>query len=1187
MRVLGKDLTGKKVKMSTRHANKSRLLSTSKKVTSHLKIQENMSNIFCSDSGDKGNVHETLCQVKKKLENLYIILQNYNNREFQSIISNMYHNSSSINRRDPTLTEISNNSEYECKGKLEGKYTYDVYNDLQSIVGSYDPPEVFAIHSTCNRISRNSQFPIQIVQHPDDEEYSASEVKTCRMRNSNILKKVGISNTLRLTRHPNTNKKQVNNELLENHITTTIKNCSVSTNTENILKIDKSNSTEISRESNSDDKAVTALLRKTLSYENKELISKIESEESCNISQVENMCKQSESFDYSNWENVNTHFQPKSLDMITEESSGSSMDKRSNTSISRVSEECKDLLEQEIQSHDKNNSIESTISKNQTTVKQEVMINHITEKPHLHPIVKIKGNPATNYTEDISMITDCLDYQEVESIAKAHKLVIQSTDDDLKLQANLNSSTYTESDSDTSVNKLIDRLIESERKSKSARSLSGSKSRQDLAVDSLNNLIDSHNFLESTHFENEDCNTEKLNYLEIQQNVIKHNFDIDNQNRIKNEIYEPIENEVQSSPESMTTVINMYINHETLTPLPSQSVCNKDRREDEMIDKSTSCIATTNKSSQVSSDYIQSINSDSLLENENGNVNMSVNKNCINFLISNSTLQKNKNHQNKPTKKNEIIEDESTVDEKHFDDFCSNHYKLLTQEGQAEEEVSKQKSYGLIDTINNISSSNDIDLPAEISKSDNSKFKCNQFISCEELTKLFSVGLRSLEQNVETNYKNSGLNPFQRSSLKSNYDLNNSKQLKAKSYLNLASFEKTSPVQTHRRSKSYVTPRDISLNIKNNIEKTSSSESLVFSNKSSLKGFKSQTPREYMDDKRNKELEAKRENSFESLSNSSMSSSKSYHLLYPRASLTCKKEIKNNYSFIDFLNDDYSNINDMKIRSSMEASPISNKSVSKSCIPILKIRMEGTKKNVYDSYARSPLTMTAASCRTEEKLEQKHWNEIKNTSIHETTNENENLCLRDILELQYSGNSIKYTILIKLVSNSDHCTFIKLFNSKRISEQKNHCIVNTQNETNKDQDNVAYNENNQTINLPIMKNKDANPKNDEVVNINSLNSHTLQINNILSQSSFAKRSIKETEVLVKPTTADTSTSVSDLPEVSNEMNEVNEFKIFEVPEELTKEEYITVLKMINENPEFKQLSNMDKLCCKLQWDLHR
>ena len=75
---------------------------------------------------------------------------------------------------------------------------------------------------------------------------------------------------------------------------------------------------------------------------------------------------------------------------------------------------------------------------------------------------------------------------------------------------------------------------------------------------------------------------------------------------------------------------------------------------------------------------------------------------------------------------------------------------------------------------------------------------------------------------------------------------------------------------------------------------------------------------------------------------------------------------------------------------------------------------------------------------------------------------------------------------------------------------------------------------------------------------------------------------REIEVSAKPSVMDTSTSISDLPEVSSKTSgSVGKFQIFEVPKELTKDEYIVLLEALNEDPNLHQLREMQKLCKKL------
>lgn len=82
---------------------------------------------------------------------------------------------------------------------------------------------------------------------------------------------------------------------------------------------------------------------------------------------------------------------------------------------------------------------------------------------------------------------------------------------------------------------------------------------------------------------------------------------------------------------------------------------------------------------------------------------------------------------------------------------------------------------------------------------------------------------------------------------------------------------------------------------------------------------------------------------------------------------------------------------------------------------------------------------------------------------------------------------------------------------------------------------------------------------------------------------------REIEVSAKPSVIDTSTSISDLlPEISTDTptGSPGKFKIFEVPKELTKDEYIVLLEALNQDPNLHQLREMHKLCNKLGLGFH-
>ncbi|XP_051153487.1 probable serine/threonine-protein kinase DDB_G0282963 [Leptopilina boulardi] len=225
---------------------------------------------------------------------------------------------------------------------------------------------------------------------------------------------------------------------------------------------------------------------------------------------------------------------------------------------------------------------------------------------------------------------------------------------------------------------------------------------------------------------------------------------------------------------------------------------------------------------------------------------------------------------------------------------------------------------------------------------------------------------------------------------------------------------------------------------------------------------------------------------------------------------------------------------------------------SKSYIPILKSRLENIRKEPkprYRSPTRGPLTINPAPDELDYKVT-RYLNDGINLSEQNNNNNNNN-------EKSYGDNTGTY-LQNEEHSKPDEKTYIYI-NIMTGHDQSTRKVVNPKKflEFMKDRE-------------MKITNKEKNSNFDEELKKNHLNRVLFHVEQ------------KEREVSVKPSVMDNSTSISDFPQLcNNENRDGNRFKIFDVPEELTKDEYIHLLDLLNQDSNLEQLKKMHSLCSKL------
>lgn len=385
-----------------------------------------------------------------------------------------------------------------------------------------------------------------------------------------------------------------------------------------------------------------------------------------------------------------------------------------------------------------------------------------------------------------------------------------------------------------------------------------------------------------------------------------------------------------------------------------------------------------------------------------------------------------------------------------------------------------------------------------------------------------------------------------------NLDYNNWNLSKAKSYSDLSTLNERQLQLTHR-SRSYVNSGVITDERNYNTEKDyffepSSSSNNKLSDANPLSNS--------ISDDLKDEMNIKKSKSCGSLCSKSLSNS-------IRILTSVKKRPIVNTMTINSSKRSYS-IN----ASCCELIPRLSHSPSESCIPLTKNKGTSTKNE---------RTFLASSTDLSTNL--LLGNETQDlrcqvvADVHErcsSSNEKENAYFQEYINLSefeklknFERNAIEYYNLIsnnRLISN-----YLK---------QKNLANTKVFKEPNVPDKVVCSQENNASLNSPEVINRSITcllP--DELSEQNPLNS--LEFQNAIPFTSPYKIEKKETEVLVKPSTLDMSTSMTNFQSTHHleESHDLNDVKIFEVSDELTKEECIRYLQMFDRDSNHDQSTN--------------
>lgn len=1107
-----------------------------------------------SDAGVQSDTRKTLYEVKKRLENLHLSLKNCTLRDWTV----MAHTNSYQGCRN-------NGRGYNDLSSRKRKNNYANSIDLRKRIKKHNISNLIAMYAAYNAMILNRERPRDFSSYPSNDEHS--------LENS-VSEKDDEFNIRELSKELSAYKNGVNKSILHSNVATGVKvmemhkgdgdsecfseKSASSKNNDKISVVsEKLSVDEISKESDSDDKSTSALLEEALRIK-RELLSRIQLRKEYEA-EIQESNADDKTDECTYWESIENPFEPKMLDMISEESSdSSSTNRRSKIDVYKTLEKCTSSQEIKINVNKKNhlegdksvvvsteNFSKSELPEIQTTIADDVNVNLLNDESQ-----SLSNTGVQNVQKNSNSVF------RTEVISKDNE---NQNIETLNLVNELNSSKLTESSSDTSVNRLIDRLIESERRSKSARSSSDTKSKRNLSMDSINNLIDSHKFIEPVQSDNESDSCSQSHSAEKYNNFESNN--VDNLDCI------------QSLPSENTE--DQKTSRETMLERAHDKGTEIDKKKINTI----ADVDTQNSETECA--HTDSYNHEQMCENLEQNLQLKDNEMCTSSADEKTCVEllmfENNEFSRKQVPVDELINIKPLIEEineKNNSSFhCSND---PPPEDQLIQENLSTISFDKLETIENKSlSSADDNLTA---------VQQNNYISSPRGDNLhyptciapnsahYSPSLRNAEHSVTKIQKNMNSIGVQKQSAKNITDFKSNRQIRAKSSLNLSSVEKHTLSPTFRRSRSYATPREISFNNKSNAKGEASFESLTSSSKSSSI---SHTPREHKDNDENHklaELDETKKCPFESLAVSSKSTPKSH---FETATVADKStsEIKRNNSYkslssrsskshsMVFPGEPTENHNskaNIEGKNSFESLILLSKSSSKSCIPIFKNRLESTRKNISES--RSSLI--------EEPL-----------ALDSYRRENEKL----IAGLQSSNDHKQEAIVYMNVMDEHDKISSKVLNPEQFFDYIKNKEIELKSAINEDKINASIMDNNHLMilsNSKVTSSMPSTSENIDFTDVSSLDSSSCQLQNDQPQSWPCKADRKETEVLVKPSTLDISTSITDLPNTffAVENNEVNELKIFEIPEELTKEEYITFLKVMNENPELRQLSNIEESC---------
>jgi hypothetical protein len=1091
---------------------KLQVMQSSSVLHSHIflpKLKEKVSSSTSINTEDNEVKYETLDHVKANLENIHLTLQNYcfknswddiliNNNQYNKIIDNLNEdNLYNIKNNCSHSYDYLHNSWNECNGETNPELSFDQIGTDKISKTTFKSNEKYSIFKDLNE-----ETEYQEQREDSDIFVVAKQSVDCKEELDKSISEINVNIESYCTVKNDFNKDKTclakHSKLLKNNKT------AINSSDSNLIKISKKN--------NSDNKSPDILLLKEGFESKNERLFRIGSKNDKSELQISKAEIQNKCNNYSKYENTEQYIQANALNMITEESSKScSQDKRDK--IPKPIKKYNNVFQKV-----ENNNNSSQFEYNENTQ----LINKLDSEDKIFEYNVIMEQENINFQKDNSnqnsemfdakIFNKLLEFNEGKSVilpipnlnsqknnifytfehVSGGKMDFSNKDDKENARQNnecLNLNYFTDSSSEVSVNKLIDQLIESERKYKFSKSLFKRNSKQNITVASLSDFINFHNVLESAQSESEDCDNFFTEFNKFQEEkLIDDNCSINNENEILSELCG-----IKDAKMFLDNTINS--NNFNLQIFDTGHENNNSKR---------------NLSGNITFDSKDDDNFDNLLRQYHSKQlsNSKVNDNNINnSKIKNDTKN---NDDFKVVKHTDFkISDDDTIS-KDFEDPLvkvmntndKTKYKKINDSRDAGDFYNHNPYVRNFQPRGTFFNTEHYDVIKEIVKNNLHCGDSNSSIIASNNNHA-SQKTRNLKQNCFKVDKKYSSKILPKLSEKNSLGLSNSsKYIKAKSNLNLTSIEKINPKSTRRRSKSYIMAREISHNISNINSNKLNKESL-----SNL--FKNLGTTEKFYNYNNKKLSVLTSKSFSQLF---MPSSK-----VMLTDLDTKTKIKNS-SFetsvpfnmpIDNSIENQSNINN-KNKNSFEINLISSELPSKPYSLKSNNNLEDIINVDHDSCQRNPdiddLITLFDSYTKKKEIKQKH--ESNNTNLTE-----ENLpLLSDTCELQQSNNSNRNEIIyVNFITENGKITtkrlsleqFIEYIRSrelkiKDVNQQYTDCTID-----------------NGTYLMSLCKSQDM-----------------LKMPRV-TKPWFLKIESKESEILVKPSTLDMSTSISDLSYTSD------------------------------------------------------
>ncbi|XP_076182032.1 uncharacterized protein LOC143154096 [Ptiloglossa arizonensis] len=306
------------------------------------------------------------------------------------------------------------------------------------------------------------------------------------------------------------------------------------------------------------------------------------------------------------------------------------------------------------------------------------------------------------------------------------------------------------------------------------------------------------------------------------------------------------------------------------------------------------------------------------------------------------------------------------------------------------------------------------------------------------------------------------------------------------------------------------------------------------------------------------------------------------------------------------------------------------KTSSRSCIPILKSRLEAARRSENEtrpkSPMRGPLTMTMLwrdnlcrknhnvmeeSIKVESKSENnEQYAEEINNCIRKTDDNWNQIEKQNLLKASYSVQNLspninsnidpqeQMVIYVNIYTKYDQNTtkivdpnkFLEYIRTRELNVEK----VTTENQSNKidiefSTDSIEKEKSIMhkivTIVSSVINGNELDQN--KLPDLSAPTAKTESLTNALSNAKlkhlcFLSVEQREIDVTAKPSVIDTSTSISDLGKASKTPeNKLNKFQICGTPKELNNDEYIALLEILHQEPNIVHLQDLQNVCKKL------